>query len=36
VGCKYLLTEDLQHRQDLDGLTVISPFQIEPQAFVSQ
>jgi predicted nucleic acid-binding protein len=34
--CKYLLTEDLHHRQDLDGLTVISPFQIEPQAFVSQ
>jgi len=35
AGCKYLLTEDLQHRQDLDGLTVINPFQIAPQAFVS-
>jgi predicted nucleic acid-binding protein len=36
AGCKYLLTEDLQHQQDLDGLTVISPFQMTPQALVSQ
>ena len=28
--CKYLLTEDLQHRQDIDGLIVIDPFQTEP------
>lgn len=36
TGCKYLLTEDLQHQQDLDGLRVISPFQTAPQAFASQ
>ena len=28
--CKYLLTEDLQHGQDLDGLQVVSPFLVEP------
>ena len=27
LDCRYLLTEDLQHQQDLDGLTVINPFQ---------
>ena len=30
AGCSALLTEDLQHGQDLDGLTVISPFRSEP------
>jgi predicted nucleic acid-binding protein len=29
-GCRYLLTEDLQHGQDLGGLTVLSPFLAEP------
>jgi len=28
--CRYLLTEDLQHRQNLDGLMVIDPFQADP------
>lgn len=31
AGCSHLLTEDLQHGQDLDGLRVINPFQISPQ-----
>ena len=26
LGCRYLLTEDLQDGQDLDGLTVVDPF----------
>ncbi len=26
--CRYLLSEDLQHNQNLDDLTVISPFQV--------
>ena len=26
AGCRYLLTEDLQHGQDLDGVTVMDPF----------
>ena len=30
--CDYLLTEDLQHDQELDGLRVISPFEVEPSA----
>jgi predicted nucleic acid-binding protein len=29
-GCSILLTEDLSHGQDLDGLRVVSPFQEEP------
>jgi predicted nucleic acid-binding protein len=28
--CKYLLTEDLQHGQDLDGLVVVNPFEVAP------
>ncbi|MHB8510616.1 MAG: PIN domain-containing protein [Actinomycetota bacterium] len=31
MECKYLLSEDLQHSQDLDGVTVINPFQVEPE-----
>lgn len=31
-ACRYLLTEDLQHGQDLDGVTVLSPFVAEPAA----
>jgi predicted nucleic acid-binding protein len=30
--CDYLLTEDLQHGQALDGLVVLNPFQVEPGA----
>lgn len=31
-GCSYLLTEDLQDGQDLDGLIVLNPFLHEPGA----
>lgn len=31
-GCRYLLTEDLQHGQDLDGVTVLNPFLRAPTA----
>jgi predicted nucleic acid-binding protein len=30
--CDYLLTEDLNHGQDIDGLRVIDPFVLEPGA----
>jgi len=30
ASCRYLLTEDLQPDQDLDGLRVISPFLCDP------
>lgn len=30
AGCSYLLTEDLQHNQDLDGLRVVNPFEVPP------
>ena len=26
LGCRYLLTEDLQDGQDLDGLSIVDPF----------
>ena len=26
AGCRYLLSEDLQNGQDLDGLTIVDPF----------
>lgn len=29
-GCEAILTEDLQHGQDLFGVRVIDPFQVEP------
>lgn len=32
ASCAYLLTEDLQSGQDLNGLTVISPFLTDPTA----
>jgi predicted nucleic acid-binding protein len=28
--CRFLLTEDLQHGQDLGGVIVASPFRVEP------
>jgi predicted nucleic acid-binding protein len=30
AGCPHLLTEDLSHGQDLDGVRVISPFRVAP------
>lgn len=30
TGCRYLLTEDLQDDQDLDGLRVVDPFSTRP------
>jgi predicted nucleic acid-binding protein len=32
AGCRYLLTEDLQHEQDLDGVRVVDPFLVGPEA----
>jgi predicted nucleic acid-binding protein len=33
--CPYLLTEDLQHGQDLGGVRVINPFQTSPEELLS-
>jgi len=30
-GCRYLLTEDLQAGQDLDGTIVVNPFESKPE-----
>jgi predicted nucleic acid-binding protein len=34
--CPYLLTEDLQHGQDLDGVRVVSPFRISPEEWLAR
>jgi predicted nucleic acid-binding protein len=31
--CGYLLTEDLQANQDIDGILVVNPFTTEPESF---
>lgn len=33
-GCRYLLTEDLQDGQDLDGVEVVDPFRRSPDAIL--
>ena len=35
LGCRALLTEDLQHGQQFDGLTVISPFRATPNELIT-
>jgi len=32
AGCRYLLTEDLQRGQELDGVVVVNPFLSEPSS----
>ncbi|HUL16583.1 MAG TPA: PIN domain-containing protein [Terriglobales bacterium] len=32
AGCQYLLTEDLQTGQDLDGVEVVNPFLTKPES----
>jgi len=34
AGCLYLLTEDIQRGQTLDGVMVVSPFQTTPESIV--
>jgi predicted nucleic acid-binding protein len=35
ASCRYLLTEDLQADQDLDGLLVVNPFRSDPAEILS-
>ena len=35
ASCRYLLTEDLQAGQDLDGLLVVNPFRNDPTSLLS-
>jgi predicted nucleic acid-binding protein len=36
AGCRYLLTEDLQAKQDLDGVVVVNPFLDDPASLSSK
>ncbi|MBS0449422.1 MAG: PIN domain-containing protein [Proteobacteria bacterium] len=31
LGCSLLLTEDLQHDQQIDGVKIVSPFRVGPE-----
>jgi predicted nucleic acid-binding protein len=31
LGCEFLLTEDLQHDQQIDGVRIVNPFLIGPE-----
>jgi predicted nucleic acid-binding protein len=31
LDCSYLLSEDLQHRQNFDGVIVVNPFMLSPK-----
>lgn len=33
AGCQYLLTEDFQEGQDLEGIRILSPFRHQPATF---
>jgi len=35
TGCRYLLTEDLQTNQDLEGVVVVNPFLSDPPSLSS-
>ena len=34
ASCRYLLTEDLQPDQDLDGVVVVDPFSTDPESLL--
>jgi predicted nucleic acid-binding protein len=36
AGCRYLLTEDLQAGQELDGIIVTDPFQSDPSDIIQK
>jgi predicted nucleic acid-binding protein len=36
AGCRYLLTEDMQHGRELDELTIVSPFLTNPAAILAR
>jgi predicted nucleic acid-binding protein len=36
IGCRYLLTEDLQTHQEMDGILVVSPFLADPASLFAE
>jgi predicted nucleic acid-binding protein len=36
AGCRYLITEDLQHGREIDGVTIVDPFVETPQILARQ
>ncbi len=35
AGCHYLVTEDLEHGQDIRGMRVVNPFKVRPDELAS-
>jgi predicted nucleic acid-binding protein len=36
ADCKFFLSEDMQHEQSIGDMTIISPFKVDPAAFLSR
>jgi predicted nucleic acid-binding protein len=36
IGCRYLLTEDMQTHQEMDGILVVSPFLADPASLFAE
>lgn len=36
ADCRFLLSEDFQDEQDLDGVTVVNPFRASPEQFLPE
>jgi predicted nucleic acid-binding protein len=34
--CEAFLSEDMQHEQEIDGMTIISPFKVDPAVLLSR
>ena len=34
-GCTHVLSEDLQHGQQIDAMTIVNPFLVTPQALIA-
>lgn len=35
AGCTHVLSEDLQHGQQIDAVTIVNPFLVTPQALIA-
>jgi predicted nucleic acid-binding protein len=36
AGCEFFLSEDMQHEQAVDGLTIVDPFKLNPASILSR
>jgi predicted nucleic acid-binding protein len=36
AGCEFFLSEDMQHEQTIDELTILNPFKVDPASLISR